>query len=287
MELVLALDAGTSGVRSVAFDATRHGPRLLLPRAHPALPATRARSNTTPTRSLLSAVATLRDVARRARANGDVVVALGHHQSTRDNGRLRPRDGRTSPPRHRLAGPTHRRVLPTNSTRAARRPWCARRPDSYSTRTSRRPRCDGSSTTAPWTISRAPSFATVDSWLTWWLTGGVDGGVFATEPSNASRTMLMDLATCAMVRADDRTCSTSIARCSPRSSRRGRPSASSAATWSPNWPASPITGILGDQQAALFGQACFRPGRREGDLRHRRLHPRQRRRRRTPASSTD
>ena len=39
----------------------------------------------------------------------------------------------------------------------------------------------------------APSFATVDSWLVWWLTGGVDGGAFVTEPSNASRTMLMDL----------------------------------------------------------------------------------------------
>ncbi len=38
-----------------------------------------------------------------------------------------------------------------------------------------------------------PSFSTVDTWLLWTLTGGADGGVYATEPSNASRTMLMDL----------------------------------------------------------------------------------------------
>jgi glycerol kinase len=37
------------------------------------------------------------------------------------------------------------------------------------------------------------AFGTVDSWLTWKLTGGVDGGVHATDPSNASRTMLYDI----------------------------------------------------------------------------------------------
>ena len=37
------------------------------------------------------------------------------------------------------------------------------------------------------------AFGTVDSWLLWKLTGGPDGGVHATDPSNASRTMLYDI----------------------------------------------------------------------------------------------
>ena len=39
------------------------------------------------------------------------------------------------------------------------------------------------------------SFCTVDSWVLWNLTGGGDGGVYATDPSNASRTLLLDTAT--------------------------------------------------------------------------------------------
>ena len=38
-------------------------------------------------------------------------------------------------------------------------------------------------------------FGTIDSWLLWNLTGGVDGGVHVTDVTNASRTMLMDLQT--------------------------------------------------------------------------------------------
>ena len=36
-------------------------------------------------------------------------------------------------------------------------------------------------------------FGTVDTWILWRLTGGTDGGVHATDPSNASRTMLFDI----------------------------------------------------------------------------------------------
>ena len=41
----------------------------------------------------------------------------------------------------------------------------------------------------------ALAFGTVDSWILWNLTGGADGGVHATEPSNASRTLLFDIDT--------------------------------------------------------------------------------------------
>lgn len=59
---------------------------------------------------------------------------------------------------------------------------------------------------------------TMDAWLVWNLTGGVHGGVHATDVTNASRTLLMALA------------------------------------------GVPVSGVLGDQQAAAFGQALFRPG---------------------------
>jgi glycerol kinase len=95
--------------------------------------------------------------------------------------------------------------------------------------------------------------------LVWWLTGGVEGGTFATEPSNASRTMLMDLATrqwsTPMTRLFD-VDPTMLATIQPSTSHFGLVSADVV----PELAGVPITGILGDQQAALFGQACFAPG---------------------------
>ena len=41
------------------------------------------------------------------------------------------------------------------------------------------------------------ALGTIDAWVLWNLTGGTDGGVLATEPSNASRTMLFDIRTLA------------------------------------------------------------------------------------------
>ena len=101
-------------------------------------------------------------------------------------------------------------------------------------------------------------FGTVDTWLLWHLTGGTDGGVHATDPSNASRTMLYDLA--------QRTWSEEMAdllgapsHCLPRV----LPSSGRFGVTAPDHAAGlavPVSGIAGDQQAALFGQACFTPG---------------------------
>jgi glycerol kinase len=102
------------------------------------------------------------------------------------------------------------------------------------------------------------AFGTVDSWILWRLTGGVDGGVHATDPSNASRTMLFDLD--ALAWSDElldllsvpRSCLPTVM---PSSGRFGvtRPECAAGLTV-------PVSGIAGDQQAALFGQACFEPG---------------------------
>ncbi len=100
------------------------------------------------------------------------------------------------------------------------------------------------------------AFGTIDSWLLWNLTGGTEGGVHATDVTNASRTLLMDIETLewhdealelmgipAVLLPEIRSCSevygeatvTGLAGC-------------------------PVAGMLGDQQAALFGQACFSAG---------------------------
>jgi glycerol kinase len=96
------------------------------------------------------------------------------------------------------------------------------------------------------------AFGTIDSWLVWNLTGG---RVHVTDVSNASRTMLFDLKTCAWddallkllgipraVLPEVRASSEVYGECSLFGG------------------AIPIAGIAGDQQAALFGQACTSPG---------------------------
>jgi glycerol kinase len=102
------------------------------------------------------------------------------------------------------------------------------------------------------------ALATVDSWILWNLTGGVDGGVFATDVTNASRTMLYDIV---QRRWDDELCDMlhvpqrALPVVRPSSGRFGVTSAGAGV------PAGiPVSGIAGDQQAALFGQACFEPG---------------------------
>ena len=99
------------------------------------------------------------------------------------------------------------------------------------------------------------AFGTVDSWLLWKLTGGA---VHATDASNASRTMLYDIG--ALDWSDELLALFSV----PRSMLpEVRPSSGEIGTTvaTEGIPAGiPIAGIAGDQQAALFGQACFEPG---------------------------
>ncbi|MDF1597291.1 MAG: glycerol kinase GlpK [Acidimicrobiia bacterium] len=98
-------------------------------------------------------------------------------------------------------------------------------------------------------------FGTVDSWVLWNLTGGINGGLHLTDVTNASRTMLMSLET---LRWDDELLE---AMRIPRSMLPEiRPSVGTFGTAVGTLEGVPVGGILGDQQAALFGQTCFRPG---------------------------
>lgn len=99
---------------------------------------------------------------------------------------------------------------------------------------------------------------TIDSWLLWNLTGGTDGGVHATDPSNAARTLLYDIG--AHEWSDELmdlfgVPARALGEVRPSSGRFGMTDRSRAAGIR-----APVSGIAGDQQAALFGQACFTPG---------------------------
>ncbi|MGO2004518.1 glycerol kinase GlpK [Arthrobacter rhombi] len=100
-------------------------------------------------------------------------------------------------------------------------------------------------------------FGNTDTWVLWNMTGGTDGGVHVTDVTNASRTMLMNI--------DSLTWNEDIAadmgvplsmlpdiRSSSEVYGHGRKRGMV--------PDVPIAGILGDQQAATFGQACFQKG---------------------------
>ncbi len=100
------------------------------------------------------------------------------------------------------------------------------------------------------------AFGTMDSWVLWNLTGGREGGVHATDVTNASRTMLMDLETLDWhepsleLMGIPRSMLPEI-----RSSSEPYGDVSGTAVGG-----CPVAGILGDQQAALFGQTCFDRG---------------------------
>lgn len=100
------------------------------------------------------------------------------------------------------------------------------------------------------------AFGTIDSWVLWNLTGGE---VHMTDPSNASRTMLFDIHD---LRWSSELCDLFgvpehiLPEVGPSSGTLGQTVASVAGVGA----GVPVSGIGGDQQAALFGQACFAPG---------------------------
>lgn len=101
-------------------------------------------------------------------------------------------------------------------------------------------------------------FGTIDTWLIWNLTGGIEGGVHVTDPTNASRTLLMNIHT---LDWDEEMLSF---LCIPRNILPEiRPSSAIYGLTAEKGPFEgkiPVAGNLGDQQAALFGQTCFREG---------------------------
>jgi glycerol kinase len=253
----MALDAGTTGVRAVAYDAqlgvhetayeelTQYFPSPGWVEHDPPEIAAKARS-------VLSSVAT------KCHQNGHHVVALGltnQRETTvafdRSSGAVRHRalvwqDRRTIPQCEQLTKDGHLATVREKTGLVL---------DPYFSATKMR-----------WLIENgalegffSPSLCTIDTYLLWHLTGGNDEAAYVSEPSNASRTLLFnlkskswdeELAKLFHIPLD------TLARVQPSASHFGEV----ASQFVPELAGIPITGVLGDQQAALFGQACFRPG---------------------------
>jgi len=99
---------------------------------------------------------------------------------------------------------------------------------------------------------------TVDSWILWNLSGGIRGGLHATDVTNASRTLLMDLET---LQWDDRL--TDLFHIPQSALATIKSSSEIYDHTDPAGPLGskvPIAAILGDQQAAMVGQVCFQRG---------------------------
>ena len=99
-------------------------------------------------------------------------------------------------------------------------------------------------------------FGNMDTWVIWNLTGGPDGGLHITDVSNASRTMLMDLATQDW---DQELLDTIGVPRAMLPEIKGSSQVYGEATLGAV-AGIPVAGDLGDQQAALFGQTCFAVG---------------------------
>ena len=150
---VIAIDAGTTGVRALAVDEsgavvdvsyrelTQHFPRPGWVEHDPA-------------EIWDSVVTTLAEVAGRLARGRHHRRRHRHHQPARDGGGLGPLERSSPAPGHRVAGPPHRRALRPAARRRDIFPWCASAPGSCSTPTSRAPRWSGCSDRAG---SRSPT----------------------------------------------------------------------------------------------------------------------------------
>ena len=260
MACVIAVDAGTTGVRALAVDEagtvvdlsyrelTQHFPR----------PGWVEHDATEIWDHVL---ATLVEVAGRRTGAGDVIGAIGITNQRETVVAWDRRDGR---PRHRALVWQDRRTadrcveLRNSGHEDFVRQSTGLVLDPYF-----------SATKMGWLLSDGAVevdehlvMGTVDAWVAWNLTGGTDGGALVTDASNASRTLLYDINTRAW---SDELCDLFGVPCTvlpdvvPSCGRVGTVAPSVAGSDSPiNGVA--VSGIAGDQQAALFGQACFSPG---------------------------
>nr|CAH7767893.1 unnamed protein product [Callosobruchus chinensis] len=100
-------------------------------------------------------------------------------------------------------------------------------------------------------------FGNVDTWLVWNLTGGVKGGLHITDVTNASRTMLMNIET---LKWDPQLCKVFDIPMDILPEIRSSSEIYGYIQKVTKLSGIPISGILGDQQAALVGQMCFKMG---------------------------
>ena len=199
------------------------------------------------------AITTLSEVAKNAQAAGHKILSIGitnQRETTvafdRANGEILHRaivwqDKRTAPLCDEMTSSGHSDLVRKTTGLVI---------DSYFSATKMKWLIDNGSLSG----ATSPALCTVDTWLLWKLCG-----TYVTEPSNASRTMLMDLATLDWSEVMLKLFSVpreALATIQASRSNFGEILNSVI----PELAGVSVTGVLGDQQAALFGQACFNPG---------------------------
>ncbi len=256
MTVVVAIDAGTTGVRSLAID--EHGAiRTSSYREFPQYFPRPGWVEHDPDEIWDATRATLRDVVETVHGTGEVVAAIG---VTNQRETAVVWDRATGRPRHRaIVWQDRRTTADCEALRAAGHlPFVREHTglvlDPYF-----------SATKLAWLLREGGveadadlAFGTVDSWILFELTGGATGGVHVTDPSNASRTLLYDidaLAWSAELAELFRVPLACLPEVRPSSGRFGLSDGDELGGLRV-----PVSGIAGDQQAALFGQACFAPG---------------------------
>jgi glycerol kinase len=256
MPFVVAVDQGTTGSTALVFD--RRG--KVVARAYSEFTQHYPRPGWVehdPEEIWQVTLRVLRQACRRAGATGRTIQALG---ITNQRETTVLWDRRTGRPVHRAIVWQDRRTAPLCEELRQRgaEPLVRRKSglvlDPYFSGTKLR-----------WLLEHVPRaaerarqgelcFGTIDSWLLWRFT---EGRVHATEPTNASRTLLYDIHARAW---DPELCNllevpaAVLPEVRPSSGELGRTSARLLGA------EVPIAGIAGDQQAALFGQSCVEPG---------------------------
>ncbi len=254
MGVVVAIDAGTTGVRAFAVDE-RGQPSGWSYREFPQYFPQPGWVEHDPNEIWDAVQATLSELTNSLAERGETVAAIG---ITDQRETVVVWDRRTGAPRHRAIVWQDRRTAPRcDALRDADHLAQVRTAtglvlDPYF-----------SATKLEWLLTEGGvetgadlAFGTVDSWIVWNLTGGA---VHATDPSNASRTLLYDIREqqwsgpmCDLFGAPP----ACLPEVHPSSGRLGTTAQGIGGLAA----GIPVSGIAGDQQAALFGQACFEPG---------------------------
>ena len=256
MTYLLALDQGTSSSRSIVFDALGR-PVAMAQQELPQIYPQPGWVEHDPMDIWRTQLATARQALTKAGIEAREVRAIGitnQRETTVVWNRM------TGMPIHHAIVWQDRRAEPTCAELRARG-----LADTIQTKTGLRIDAYFSGTKLQWLLDHVPgartmatngelAFGTVDSWLMWQLTGGK---VHATDVSNASRTMLFNIHTNtwdADLLAAMNIPMSLMPRVQASASVFGEVSASLMGA------AIPIGGVAGDQQSALFGQACFKAG---------------------------
>jgi len=260
---VAAIDQGTTGTRCILFDASGH-PRASAYREHTQLTPQPGWVEHDAEEIWEATAAVIRDALAKAGPAGEGARRIAAVGVTNQR--------ETTVLWNRHTGRPLYRAIVWQDTRT--RPACQALIDrgvepSVRSRTGLGIATYFSALKAAWVLDNVPGvrahaergdvcFGTMDSWVIWCLTGGPAGGAHVTDATNASRTLLMDLRT--RTWDDELVKLFDLPRAMLPQIRLSSERYGDTAPDGPFGASLPVCGDLGDQQAALVGQTCYRPG---------------------------